>query len=81
MTKLLVSKIVDDLMWAEEYANAKLIVIENYTIIVSEELKDILHSTYKKLKNYELVKWTTDWKVSGNEEIKTLVIFAQKINN
>ena len=81
MAKLIVSKILDDLMWTEEYKDAKLIVIENYNIIVSEDLRHILFKTYKLLKNYELVRWSTDWKVNGNDDIKTLVMFAQKINN
>lgn len=62
------------------YKNARVLVFdENNNLIVSEELVHILFKTYKMLENYELNKWTTDYQINGNEEIKTLIIFAKKI--
>ena len=77
---VLASEIVNWTIVDENYKNAKLIVIENYSVIVSEELQHVLFSTYKTLKKYEVVRWTTDWKVGDNEDIKTLIIFVKKIS-
>lgn len=64
----------------EYYKNARVLVFdENNNLIVSEELVHILFKTYKMLDNYELLKWTTDYQINGNEEINTLIIFAKKI--
>ena len=64
----------------EYYKNARVLVFdENNNLIVSEELVHILFKTYKMLKDYELLKWTTDYQINGNEEINTLIIFAKKI--
>ena len=76
---LLASEIIDWTIEDENYKNAKLVVIEDFIVRVSEELKDILHSTYKSLRKYEVIRWTTDWHVNGNEDIKTLVIFVKTI--
>ena len=64
----------------EYYKNARVLVFdENNNLIVSEELVHILFKTYKMLNNYELIKWTIDYHINDNEEIKTLIIFAKKI--
>ena len=64
----------------EYYKNARVLVFdENNNLIVSEKLVHILFKTYKMLNNYELIKWTTDYHINGNEEINTLIIFAKKI--
>ena len=76
---LLASEIVNWTIEDESYKNAKLIVIEDYSVIVSEELRHVLFSTYKTLKEYELIRWTTDWKVGDNEDIKTLILFVKRL--
>lgn len=83
--KLNASKIIDMCMFEsdgytlnKDYENARLLVIENFNVIVSENLKNVLHKTYKLLQEYNVIKWTTDWGVSDNEDIKTLVIFVEK---
>ena len=64
----------------ENYKNARLLVFENYKLLFNEKLIDILHKTYKELKKYNVIKWTTDWKHSENNEINTLIVFVEKVN-
>lgn len=40
--------------------------------------KDLLHKTYKMLKDYVLIQWTTDWKYNEKEDINTLILFVKK---
>lgn len=85
--KLRANKVVEMCMFEsdgytlnKDYENAKLLVFDGLKLIVSENLKDVLFSTIKMLKEYEVIKWTTDWKVSGSEKIRTLVLFVEKVS-
>ena len=78
--KLRASKVIEFTIEDENYKDARVLVFEGTKLIVCEELRDILHKTYKKLKDYEVTKWTTDWKVNDNDDIKTLVIFVEKVS-
>ena len=85
--KIKASYVVDSCMFESDgytlnknYQDARLLVFEDNKLIVSEELQHILFKTYKELKNYEVISWTTDWHVSGNEDIKTLIVFVKKVS-
>ena len=65
----------------ENYKNDRVLVFdENNNLIVSEELFHILFETYKMLKNYELVEWNTDCRISEKKKINTVVICAKKVS-
>lgn len=65
----------------ENYEEARVIVFdENYQILVSEMLKHVLLKTAIKMKNYELDHWNTDYQVTEDNKIKTLIIFAKKVS-
>ena len=82
--------LINSLIEAEEYKNARLIVIEGYNIVISSMLQDVKYKSVQKLNNYELDKWTTDYKNNDgsndlqqdteNNAINTLVIFVKKVN-
>lgn len=85
--KLSASKVMEMCMFESDghtlnknYENARLLVIEDFKVIVSENLKNVSFKTYKLLQEYNVIKWSTDWEVSDNEEIKTLIIFVEKVN-
>ena len=80
MTTLKATYAIDSTIFDENYSEARLLVFEGTKLIVSEKLVDLLHKTYKMLDNYVLLEWTTDWKVSGNQDIKTLVLFVKKVS-
>lgn len=80
MTTLKATYAIDSTIFDENYSQARVLVFEGTKLIVSEKLKDLLHKTYKMLENYVLTEWTTDWKVSGNQDINTLVLFVEKVS-
>ena len=82
--KLTAAKMIDMCLYSgcdfnKDYENARVLVFdEKNNLIVSEMAKDLLHKTYKMLKDYVLIQWTTDWKHNEKEDINTLILFVKK---
>ena len=88
-TNLLI-QLINSLIDTQEYENARLIVINDYNIVISSMLHQVKYKAVKKLLDYEFVKWTTDFKNNDGSNnlqqdteynaIKTIVIFVKKVN-
>ena len=86
----LIIQLINSLIDTEEYKNARLIVINDYNIVISSMLQEVKFKAVKKLLNYDLIKWTTDFENNDGSNnlqqdteynvIKTLVIFVKKVN-
>ena len=77
-----VSSLIDEFFSNNVYDNCRIIVIdEHYKIIFCDMLEHILFKTYKFLKNYELVSWSTDFKLTGNVSTNVCVVFCKFIND
>lgn len=89
MKSNLVIELINSLIDAKEYENARLVVINGYNIVISSMLQQVKYKAVMKLLDYELEKWTTDFENNDGSnnlqqdteynEIKTLVIFVKKI--
>ncbi|MDY5929863.1 MAG: hypothetical protein SPI36_03355 [Candidatus Onthovivens sp.] len=86
----LIIQLIDSLIDAKEYKNARLVVINEYNIVLSSMLQEVKFKAVKNLLNYDLVKWTTDLENNDGSNnlqqdteynvIKTIVIFVKKVN-
>lgn len=84
----LIIQLIDSLIDAKEYKNARLVVINEYNIVLSSMLQEVKFKAVKNLLNYDLVKWTTDLENNDGSNnlqqdteynvIKTIVIFVKK---
>ena len=84
----LVIQLINSLIDTKEYENARLIVINDYNIVISSMLQQVKYKAVKKLLDYELEKWTTDFENNDGSDnlqqdtecnvIKTIVIFVKK---
>ena len=81
---------ISTLMDSEDYKDARLIVINEYHIVISSMLQEVKLKSVLKLLDYELVKWATDYANNDGSDnlqqdtecnvIKTLVIFVEKVS-
>ena len=86
----LIIQLINSLIDAKEYKNARLVVINDYNIVLSSMLQEVKFKAVKNLLNYELEKWTTDLENNDGSNnlqqdteynvIKTIVIFVKKVN-
>ena len=84
----LVIQLINSLIDTKEYENARLIVINDYNIVISSMLQQVKYKAVKKLLDYELEKRTTDFENNDGSDnlqqdkecnvIKTIVIFVKK---
>lgn len=81
---------ISELMDSDDYKDTRLIVINEYHIVISSMLQKLKFKSAMKLLDYELVKWTTDYANNDGSDnlqqdtecnvIKTLVIFVKKVS-
>lgn len=86
----LVIQLINSLIDTKEYENARLIVINDYNIVISSMLQQVKYKAVKNLLDYDLEKWTTDFENNDGSDnlqqdtecnvIKTIVIFVKKVN-
>lgn len=77
-TKVTIKDLIETLIESENYFKTRVFIIANDDFILKiNELKKISFLEMKELEKYELVKWSTDWTIDRNDEIKTLVIIGR----
>lgn len=84
----LVIQLINSLIDTQEYENARLIVINDYNIVISSMLQEVKFKAVMRLLDYDLEKWTTDFENNDGSNnlqqdtecnvIKTIVIFVKK---
>ena len=75
-----VSSLVESLTGDKNFNNCRLLVFnENNRLIVCEMVQHLLYKTYKMLKNYEIVSFTTD-NNARQDTINVCVVFGKFIN-